>query len=137
MLEAAIGVAAVAFQEEMSLRYLCSFQLETIADELVAVFEPYADAGPELPLFSHGVVLEVGLDPLLSEIYIFSVARKRDDNACWLPCQVALWHLIVKVLSDVQCIWGHWLEGSVLLERVVLAGDDLEFVGSFDELSNI
>ena len=40
---------------------------------------------------------------------------------------MALWRLIGKISPIVDCFWGHWSEGSVLLECVILAADNHVF----------
>ena len=40
-------------------------------------------------------------------------------------------HLIVKIDSLTNCVWGHLLEGPVFLAQVMLAGDNLDFVDSY------
>ena len=67
--------------------------------------------------------------PLLAKVYELIVHQKRDTYVCWSDCQLALHRLIEIVLHIAGYIWGHWLEGEVLLERAVLAGGDLDFSG--------
>ena len=77
-------------------------------------------SSPEPPKIYCHIVDDTGLVRLLSEVYGLTMYRKRDAYCCWSACQVALPHLIEKILPLVRYVWGHRVEGEVHLEQVVL-----------------
>ena len=65
----------------MLLVFPRSYQLDTLADKLVAVFEAYSAEGPGLPLIDRCVVKKARLVSLLTNGYLLTVKWKHDDYA--------------------------------------------------------
>ena len=133
LLGSATRVADEALWAKMLLRSPRIYQFEAVVNEFVAEFEAYAVGGPVLPLIDRYVVEEARFVSLLSDVFLLTVKRNYNDYAYWLECQVALRILIRKIYPIVVCFWGHRSEGSIILARVMLDGDDLDFI-DFDEL---